>query len=237
MLVALPVALFAGLLSFFSPCVVPLLPGYLAYATGMNAANIVAGHRQAGRALLGTGLFVLGFAAVFVAAGVLFGAVGGLLITYQSWITRLVGVLTVVMGLIFSGLIPLGRREVRWQRLPAVGLVGAPLLGVVFGLGWTPCIGPTLGVVISLALTEGSAGRGGLLAFVYAVGLGIPFLIGAAAFPRLAGAVGFLRRHQLMLVRVGGAMMIVVGLLLLTGVWDQLVGVLRQWTAQFTTFI
>lgn len=237
MLVALPVALLAGLLSFFSPCVVPLLPGYLAYATGMNAADIVAGHRRSGRALVGTGLFVLGFAAVFVAAGILFGTVGTFLIAYQGWINRVVGLLTIVMGLIFTGLIPLGRRELRWQRLPAVGLAGAPLLGVVFGLGWTPCIGPTLAVVISLALTEGEAGRGGLLAFAYAVGLGLPFLVAAAAFPRIAGAVDFLRRHQLALLRVGGGMMVLVGVLLLTGLWDLVVAALRQWTAQFTTFI
>ena len=235
MLVALPVALLAGLVSFFSPCVVPLLPGYLAYASGMGAADLVAGNRRPGRALAGTALFVLGFASVFVAAGVVFGSLGQALLTYQAQISRVVGVLTIVMGLIFSGLLPIGRREIRLQRLPAVGIAGAPLLGMVFGLGWTPCIGPTLSVVLSLALTEGSGTRGALLAFIYALGLGIPFLIAAAAFASMTHAVDLLRRHQQTLLRVGGAAMIILGLLLVTGWWDRATAVLRQWAAQFTT--
>jgi cytochrome c-type biogenesis protein len=234
---ALPVALLAGLVSFFTPCVVPLLPGYLAYATGMSAADITTGAHHRGRAVTGTALFVLGFAAVFVTAGVLFGAVGATLVAYQSTITRIVGVLTIAMGLLFAGLIPLGRRELRLNRLPAVGLAGAPLLGVVFGLGWTPCLGPTLSVVISLALSEGSASRGGLLAFTYAIGLGIPFMIAAAAFTKMARAVSFFRRHQQALLRIGGLTMVAVGLLLVTGGWDLLTGALRQWAAQFTSII
>ena len=233
---AVPVAVLAGVLSFFTPCVVPLLPGYLAYATGMSAADI-SGTGRRGRAIAGTALFVAGFAAVFVAAGVVFGMVGQWLIAYQTVITRLVGVLTIVMGLIFAGVVPLGRREFRMQRLPAVGIAGAPLLGVVFGLGWTPCLGPTLSVVISLALTEGNAARGGLLAFAYAIGLGLPFLVAAAAFSRMGRTVTFLRRHQLLLLRIGGFAMVVVGALLLTGVWDYFTGALRQWAAQFTTVI
>ena len=235
MLVALPVALLAGLVSFFSPCVVPLLPGYLAYASGMGAADLVAGHHRPGRALAGTALFVLGFATVFVAAGVVFGSLGQALLTYQTQISRVVGILTIVMGLIFTGLLPIGRREIRLQRLPAVGIAGAPLLGVVFGLGWTPCIGPTLSVVLSLALTEGSATRGGLLAFTYALGLGIPFLVAAAAFATMGRAVDLLRRHQQAVLRVGGSAMIILGLLLVSGWWDQATAILRQWAAQFTT--
>ena len=234
---ALPVALLAGLASFFTPCVVPLLPGYLAYATGMSAADITTDHHRRGRAVAGTALFVLGFAAVFVTAGVLFGAVGSTLVAYQTVITRTVGVLAIVMGLVFAGLIPLGRRELRLSRLPAVGLAGAPLLGIVFGLGWTPCLGPTLSVVLTLALSEGSASRGGLLAFSYALGLGIPFLAAAAAFTKMARAVGFFRRHQQTLLRIGGLTMVAVGLLLVTGGWDLITGALRQWAAQFTTII
>ena len=235
--VALPVALLAGLVSFFSPCVVPLLPGYLSYATGMSAAEVVSGGAHRGRMLAGTALFVLGFAAVFVAAGITFGVIGMALVTHQVLITRIVGAVSVVMGLMFAGLIPLGRRELRVQRIPAVGLAGAPLLGIVFGLGWTPCLGPTLGVVINLALTEGSAARGGILAFTYALGLGIPFLIAAAAFTRMARTVAFMTRHQQALLRIGGASMITVGVLLLTGWWTQLTSILRQWAAQFTTII
>jgi cytochrome c-type biogenesis protein len=212
MIIALPVALLAGLVSFFSPCVVPLLPGYLAYASGMGAADLVAG-------------------------GVIFGTVGQALVTYQTQISRTVGVVTIAMGLVFTGLLPIGRREMRLQRMPAVGLAGAPLLGIVFGLGWTPCIGPTLSVVLSLALTEASASRGGLLAFTYALGLGIPFLIAAVAFAKMTRAVDLLRRHQQTLLRLGGAAMIAVGILLVTGVWDRATAALRQWAAQFTTVL
>ena len=141
------------------------------------------------------------------------------------------------MGLVFAGLIPLGRRELRLSRLPAVGLAGAPLLGIVFGLGWTPCLGPTLSVVLTLALSEGSASRGGLLAFSYALGLGLPFLAAAAAFTQMARAVTFVRRHQRALLRIGGLTMVAVGLLLVTGGWDLITGALRQWVAQFTTLI
>lgn len=233
---ALPVALLAGLVSFFTPCVVPLLPGYLAYATGMSASDVTTdAHR--GRAVAGTALFVLGFAAVFVTAGVLFGAVGSALLTYQVLVTRIVGVLAIVMGLVFAGLVPLGRRELRLSRLPAVGLAGAPLLGIVFGLGWTPCLGPTLSVILTLALSEGSASRGGLLAFTYALGLGIPFLLAAAAFAKMTRAITVFRQHQQALLRVGGLTMVAVGLLLVTGGWALITGALRQWAAQFTTLI
>ena len=134
-------------------------------------------------------MFVLGFATVFVAAGVVFGTVGQALVAYQALISSIVGVVIIVMGLVFTGLLPIGRRDMRLQRMPAVGLAGAPLLGIVFGLGWTPCIGPTFSIVLSLALTEASATRGGLLAFTYALGLGIPFLIAAAAFAKMTRAV------------------------------------------------
>lgn len=235
MLLAIPVALLAGLVSFFSPCVVPLLPGYVSFAAGMSGAEVVNGSGRRGRMLAAMVLFVLGFAAVFVSAGVLLGAAGHLLFQHQKMISRTVGAITIVMGLVFAGLLPLGRREVRLSRLPRVGLAGAPLLGVVFGLGWTPCIGPTLAVVLTLALNEGSAARGGLLAFVYALGLGIPFVAAGLAFTRLTRTLSFARRHHLALLRVGGLMLVVIGLLLVVGVWDQIIAALRQWAAQFGT--
>ena len=162
MALAVPVALLAGLVSFFSPCVVPLLPGYLSYATGLGAAEVVAGGRR-GRMLAGTLLFVLGLAAVFVTTGVVAGAAGQALYAYQTVITRVIGSVIIILGLIFAGLLPLGNRELRISWVPTAGVAAAPLLGIVFGLGWSPCIGPALGVVINLGFNEATALRGGVL--------------------------------------------------------------------------
>jgi len=156
MALALPVALLAGLVSFFSPCVVPLLPGYLSYATGLGAAEVVEGSPHRGRMLAGASLFVLGFAAVFVITGVVAGSAGRMLAEYRGVITRVLGVLIILLGLIFAGLLPIGQRDLRLHRIPAVGVAAAPLIGVVFALGWTPCLSPTLGVVVNLGFNEGT---------------------------------------------------------------------------------
>jgi cytochrome c-type biogenesis protein len=231
MLVALPVAVVAGAISFFSPCVVPLLPGYLSYVTGLSAAEL--GSDRRARMLAGTSLFVAGFSAVFILTGVLFGAIGNALLEHQTLITRILGAGTVVLGLIFLGGFGFLQRDLRVHRVPAVGIAAAPLLGVLFGFGWTPCIGPTLGTVMNLAATEGSSTRGAVLALVFSLGLGIPFIVAALAFRRMLGAVAWVRRHQLLVIRVGGVLMIVVGLLLLTGVWDSVTADLRQWVSNF----
>lgn len=231
MAVALPIAVLAGAISFFSPCVVPLLPGYLSYVTGLSAAEL--GSARRGRMLAGTSLFVAGFSAVFILTGVLFGAVGNALLEHQTVITRVLGAVTVVLGLVFLGGFGFLQRDVRVHRVPAVGIAAAPLLGILFGFGWTPCIGPTLGTVMNLAATEGSSGRGAALALVFSLGLGIPFIVAALAFRRMLGAVAWVRRHQVLVVRIGGALMIAVGLLLLTGVWDTVTADLRQWVAGF----
>jgi cytochrome c-type biogenesis protein len=231
MLVALPVAVVAGAISFFSPCVVPLLPGYLSYVTGLSAAEL--GSDRRGRMLAGTSLFVAGFSAVFILTGVLFGAIGNALLEHQTLITRILGAGTVVLGLIFLGGFGFLQRDLRVHRVPAVGIAAAPLLGVLFGFGWTPCIGPTLGTVMNLAATEGSSTRGAVLALVFSLGLGIPFIVAALAFRRMLGAVAWVRRHQLLVIRAGGVLMIVVGLLLLTGVWDSVTADLRQWVSNF----
>lgn len=236
MALALPVALLAGVVSFFSPCVVPLLPGYLSYMTGVGAADLAAGERR-GRMLLGTVLFVLGLATVFVVTGVVFGTVGQLLLDYQTVITRVLGVVIIVLGLVFAGVISLGSRELRIQRLPAAGLAAAPVLGAVFALGWTPCIGPALAVVMNLGLNEGTALRGGVLGFVYAIGLGLPFVVAGLAFTAMTRTVGFLRRHQVAVMRIGGLMMVAVGLLLVTGLWDRLMSSLLVWVAGFEPVI
>jgi cytochrome c-type biogenesis protein len=237
MALAVPVALLAGLVSFFSPCVVPLLPGYLSYATGLGAAEVLEGTRRRGRMLAGTSLFVLGIAAVFVTTGTVVGSLGANLLRYADLISRLLGVLIIALGLVFAGVLRLGQRELRVSRIPAAGVAAAPLLGVVFALGWTPCIGPTLGVVYSLAFSEGTALRGGLLAFVFALGLGIPFVVAGLLYTKMARAVGFLRRHQLALLRVGGVLMVVVGLLLVTGVWTAVTASLRSTFASFVPVI
>lgn len=231
MLVALPIAVLAGTISFFSPCVVPLLPGYLSYVTGLSAAEL--GTQRRGRMLAGTSLFVAGFSAVFILTGVLFGAIGNALIEHQTVITRVLGAVTILLGLIFLGGFGILQRDVRVHRVPAVGIAAAPLLGVLFGFGWTPCVGPTLGTVMNLAATEGSAGRGAALAGVFSLGLGIPFIVAALAFRRMLGAVAWVRKHQVLVIRIGGVLMIAVGLLLVTGVWDTMTADLRQWVSNF----
>jgi cytochrome c-type biogenesis protein len=227
LLVALPVAAVAGLVSFFSPCVVPLLPGYLSYATGLSGADLASAKR--GRMALGSLLFVLGFSFVFVALGTLSGALGDLLWEYMRPITVVLGVVTILVGLAFLGVVPWFQRDVRFHRVPAVGLAAAPLLGVLFGLGWTPCIGPTLAAVQTLALTEGTAGRGALLSVAYSLGLGIPFVLAGLAYSRMLGTVAWVRRHQAWVTRVGGLMLVAIGVLLVSGLWDQWVGELRGW--------
>lgn len=236
MALAVPVAVLAGIVSFFSPCVVPLLPGYLSYMTGVGAADLAAGHRR-GRMLVGTLLFVLGLAVVFVLTGVAVGTLGSLLLQHQTVISRVLGVVIIILGLAFAGVISLGNRELRIQRLPAAGLAAAPVLGAVFALGWTPCIGPALAVVLNLGLNEGTALRGGVLGFAYALGLGIPFVVAGLAFTAMNRTVGFLRRHQVAVMRVGGLMMVAVGVLLVTGWWTQLMARLTVWVGSFTTVI
>jgi cytochrome c-type biogenesis protein len=226
MALALPVALVAGLVSFFSPCVVPLLPGYLSYATGLSGVDLENARR--GRMALGSLLFVLGFSFVFVVLGTVSGALGDWLFRYTQEISVALGFFTILVGVAFIGLVPWLQRDVRVHRVPAVGLAAAPLLGVLFGLGWTPCIGPTLSAVQFLALHEGTATRGAMLSVAYSLGLGIPFLVAGLAFRRTLGAVKWVRRHQVWVTRIGGIMLIMVGLLLVTGLWDQWVADLRS---------
>jgi cytochrome c-type biogenesis protein len=152
---------------------------------------------------------------------------------HSSLISRILGVLIIVLGLMFAGVIRFGRRDLRIHRLPAVGVAVAPLVGIVFALGWTPCIGPTLGAVLTLALNEGTAGRGALLAAVFALGLGIPFIVAGLAYSRAATAIGFLRRHQLAVMRIGGIGMVIVGLLLVTGIWNALMLRVVSWAGNF----
>ena len=225
LVLAVPVALVAGLVSFFSPCVIPLLPGYLSYATGLSGADLangVAGTRR-GRMFAGSLLFVLGFTVVFVILGTLTGALGAWLVTWSRQLSVVLGIVTILLGLAFAGWLPFLNREWRVHQVPAVGLAAAPLLGFLFGLGWTPCIGPTLAAISTLALQEGTAARGAFLSAVYAIGLGIPFILAGLAYEKALATIGFVRRHQVWVMRAGGLMLVGVGVMLVTGWWGEAV--------------
>ncbi|WP_099907881.1 cytochrome c biogenesis CcdA family protein [Streptomyces sp. TLI_171] len=235
-MLALPIALAAGLVSFFSPCVLPLVPGYLSYVTGFSAADLsdAKGSRR-GRMLLGSALFVAGFAAVFISGGALFGFAGQTLLDHKRTVSAVMGVVTVLMGLAFMGLLPgFTMRELRSHRRPAIGLAGAPLLGLVFGVGWTPCLGPTMAAITSLSANEADAGRGALLMTAYCLGLGVPFVLAALAFRKALGAFGWVKQHYQWVMRIGGGMLVAVGLALVTGVWDALVNHLQYLTQNFS---
>jgi cytochrome c-type biogenesis protein len=215
---AIPVAVLAGLVSFFSPCVLPLLPGYLSYATGLSGADLAAGDVRRGRMLAGASLFVLGFSVVFVGLGVLSGSVSRFFFVNARAFDIVLGILAIVLGLAFMGVVPWFQRDVRVHQVPAVGLAAAPLLGFLFGLGWAPCIGPTLGVILTLAYNE-TGSRGGLLLAFYSLGLGIPFILAALFWQWALGAFAWVRRHQVWVMRLGGGLLITIGVLLLTGLW------------------
>lgn len=219
---ALPVAAIAGLVSFFSPCVIPLLPGYLSYATGLSGAELAAGEadRRRGRMLLGSVLFVLGFTVVFVMVGASLGSAGFWLREQQDLISTVMGVLLILLGLVFAGVVPLLQREWRIHTLPGVGLGAAPFIGALFALGWTPCIGPTYAVILTLTYSDATASRGAVLSAAYALGLGVPFVLAGLFYRRMLGALTWVRRHQRVVMRVGGAMLVLVGVLLVTGWWD-----------------
>ena len=257
LLLAIPVAAAAGAVTFLSPCCLPLVPGYLAYITGMSGADASAGGGAAvavadadlsageagagggvttrartsaaapadaprGRAVAGALLFVLGFSAVFSLIGLAAGGVGELLQSHVDGITQVLGGVTILLGLLFFGAFDrftFAGRIFKPSFTPRAGLAGAPLLGVMFGVGWTPCIGPTLGVVMALSAQSGTAARGAFLCFIYGLGLGIPFILVAAIFQRMVGVLGFFKRNARMVSRIGGVLLVIVGLLEVTGAW------------------
>ncbi|MFC3576942.1 cytochrome c biogenesis CcdA family protein [Streptomyces yaanensis] len=236
LLVALPIALLGGLVSFFSPCVLPLVPGYLSYVTGVTGTDLAEARR--GRMVAGASLFVLGFTAVFVSTGALFGSFGSTLQEHRDVLSKVLGALMVLMGVFFMGLMPwLTQREFRVHKRPVTGLIGAPLLGALFGIGWTPCIGPTLSSVLILSSDQGSAGRGAILTVAYCLGLGLPFVLAAVAFRKALGAFSWVKRHYAWVMRIGGGMMIATGLLLLTGAWDGIVQQMQSWSNGYSVGI
>ena len=229
LLLAIPVALLAGLVSFLSPCVLPLVPGYLGYVTGLTGVDLQ--KQKRGRMLAGIGLFVLGFSVIFVLLGGAFGQLGTLITGSQNaWITQVLGVVVIVMGIVFMGGFSWLQRDAKIHAKPPAGLWGAPLLGITFGLGWAPCIGPTYSAVQLLSLSGGSsAAKGAFLAFVYSLGLGIPFLLIALAVRRGIGVMSFFRKHRLAIQRIGGGILVGLGLLMATGVWGTWVSELQYW--------
>ncbi|MER6677576.1 cytochrome c biogenesis protein CcdA [Streptomyces sp. NPDC000983] len=236
LLLAVPIAVLGGLVSFFSPCVLPLVPGYLSYVTGVTGTDLAEARR--GRMVTGASLFVLGFTAVFVSGGALFGYAGDSLQEHKDVLSKVLGVLMIAMGVFFMGLMPwMTQREFRFHKRPMAGLAGAPFLGALFGIGWAPCIGPTLTSVIALSYNEASAGRGAILTVAYCLGLGVPFVLAAVAFRKALGAFAWVKRHYVWVMRIGGTMMIATGLLLLTGVWDNMVSEMQTWSNGFTVGI
>ncbi|TFD50423.1 cytochrome c biogenesis protein CcdA [Cryobacterium sp. Hh11] len=220
---AIPIALLAGLVSFASPCILPLVPGYLAYIGGFSDASATAStrHRRGRyRLLVGVGLFILGFTVIFVLTGVVFGAAGFWLNQYRDLVTRIAGVVVILLGLVFVGQFGALQRSVKSSWRPKMGLAGAPVLGAVFAVGWTPCTSPTLTAINSLSLGTGSPWQGGLLALFYSLGLGIPFLLIAVGFSWATGTVLFLKRHTRAINLFGGVLLIIIGVLMLSGLWN-----------------
>jgi cytochrome c-type biogenesis protein len=271
LLLAIPVAAAAGAVTFLSPCCLPLVPGYLAYITGMSGAGAGTGTTVAaadadftaaeaggsggvttrartsaarptdpprGRAVAGATLFVLGFSAVFSVIGLAAGGIGQLLQTHVDGITQVLGGVTILLGLLFFGAFDrfmFAGRIFKPSVTPRAGLLGAPLLGVMFGVGWTPCIGPTLSAVLIMSAQSGTAARGAFLALIYGLGLGVPFILVAAIFQRMVGVLGFFKRNARMVSRIGGAMLVLVGLLEVTGAWTAAIDWLRShWFSTYT---
>ena len=262
LILAMGVAALVGLISFASPCCLPLVPGYISYLAGLAGAEATAGTgagaatgaprssppaassatealvgarpeaaRGRHRLILGAVLFVGGFSVVFISFGALFGGLGRALLVWAPVLTRVAGVVTILMGLTFLGGLSWLQRERRIHHRPTGGLAGAPVLGMVFGLGWTPCLGPTLAAVNALAYTEASALRGAVLGLAYCLGLGVPFLAMALGAGRALRMSAWARRHARSVMRLGGGLLIVLGLLLVTGLWDTLIYWLRGWLA------
>ncbi len=228
LLLAIGAAALAGLVSILSPCVLPLVPGYLSYVTGLAGSDLDATElgdtrprRVAvqGRILAGTSLFVLGFAVVFTLLATLVANIGITLKTHQDLLNVILGVLVILLGLGYLGWIPGLSREARISKLPAAGLLGAPVFGAIFALSWLPCTGPTLGAVIALATTSGETSRAVILALAYSVGLGVPFVVFGLFFRNLLGVFRAIRRNSQWVTRVGGVLLILIGLALVTGGW------------------
>lgn len=225
---AFPFAFIAGVISFLSPCVLPLVPGYLSFAAGFSVNR--------GKVLLGSLLFVFGFSAVFVSYGALFGGLGNQLSANEEVISRVLGVLTIFLGFIFYGRFPFSP-TIRPKMRTTGGLLGAPLLGVLFGVGWTPCIGPALAAVQTLSFQESSALRGAILSFGYCLGLGLPFIISGLTLDKSMKLRSIIYRRGDLVSKIGGVFLIAIGVLQVLGIWSQLMISLRSLISNFIPVI
>jgi len=225
LLVAAPIALLAGLVSFLSPCVLPILPGYLSYIAGASASKV--------RIFAGSILFVFGFTALFISYGVFFGGLGTTLMQEEELFSRILGAMTIALGLlfIFSERFP---RSMKVASPRVQGIIAAPLLGFLFGFGWTPCIGPTLAAVQALSFQEASAMRGAILSAFYSLGLGIPLILFALFFTRLTSLRSFLLKHNRLIAVLGGVGLIAIGLAQFTGLWESFIAAIQ---GSITNFI
>lgn len=220
LLPAMTVALLAGIISFLSPCVLPIVPPYLAYMSGVSIGemrDVAAARRKVALSAL---FFVLGLSTVFLFLGFTASAIGTVFLQYQDWFNTVAGIVVMGFGAHFVGVyrIPFLDREARLDAGNRGGSAfGAYVLGLAFAFGWTPCIGPQLGAILSLAASEGSVARGTLLLGVYAAGLGVPFLLVAVFLPQLGGLMGWMKRHMEQIERVMGLLLWTIGLLMLTG--------------------
>ena len=228
LLTAFPFAFIAGLISFLSPCVLPLVPGYLSFAAGFSVSR--------GKVLLGSFLFVLGFSAVFVSFGAIFGGLGNTLSANEEIISRILGLVTIFLGFIFYGCFPFSP-TIRPRIRTTGGLLGAPLLGVLFGIGWTPCIGPALAAVQTLAFQESSAVRGAVLSFGYCLGLGLPFILSGLSIDKSAKLRSIIYRRGDIISKVGGIFLITIGVLQVLGFWSQLMNSMRSLISDFIPVI
>jgi len=227
---AIPIAVLAGLVSFLSPCILPLVPGYLGYVGGVTRTD---GQPDRRRLVAGVLLFILGFTLVFTLTNAAFGALGFWLVRYGDLIIRISGVLVIALGLVFIGQFTFLQRTIKPGWAPRTGLAGAPLLGIVFGLGWTPCLGPTLATITAMSLSSGSAVQGVVLGVAYSLGLGIPFVLIALGFGWAATSVAWVKRHIRIVNIVGGAILVLIGLLMVTGLWSILMSNLGVMIVEF----
>ena len=225
---AFPFAVIAGIISFLSPCVLPLVPGYLSFAAGFSISR--------GKVLLGSFLFVLGFSAVFVSFGAVFGGLGNTLSSNEEFISRILGLVTIFLGFIFYGRFPF-YPTIRPKMRTTGGLLGAPLLGVLFGIGWTPCIGPALAAVQTLAFQESSAVRGAILSFGYCLGLGLPFMLSGLSLDKSAKLRSIIYRRGDLISKIGGIFLIAIGVLEVLGLWTQLMNSMRSLISDFIPVI